>query len=402
MISNEEFLQTVFGDGWLAAHLASFVDDPTSETMDRKKWGGGAAKEKLLWAIPTRNNYFTVSLFARDDEGIARRRKALFLSMHLVVVDDVDEGKVKSETARRLLGEPSYRLETSPGNEQWGYLFDEPLRDRFAGELLVEAMVAQGLTTTGTDPGMKGVTRYVRLPVGTNMKAKYGATGFRTVLHEWAPERRYSPAILAQAFGLPDLAEAARVACRRAEMEREGLEGKGEDALLAALTFLGKVKDTRRRGDAVDITCPFIDTHTGRVDTGTAYMIGGGGISCHHGHCVGRSRGEYVQKIKDELSGIVDERAAEAAAVIYSISALADLRRSLRLTAFGLMRRGLKAEDRIRDMANEEIDDASVAEEEMWAAIAWAREKVQEIETKEKVVEAPIKTVKFDVPEEWL
>jgi hypothetical protein len=371
-VDNLTFLQAVFGAEWERAHLACFSGDPTSADLDRRVWAGGAAKEKAAWAIPTRNNYFTVSLFDRDVEGIARRRKALFRSMHIVVVDDVDGKKVRPETALRLLGAPSYRLETSPGNEQWGYLFDEPLQDRFAGELLVDAMVKEGLTITGNDPGMKGVTRYVRLPVGRNGKAIYGASGFATILREWAPERRYSPATLAAPFGIPDLADAASVARRRAEMEREGLDGRGEDALLHALDILGLVKFTRHRGDVVDITCPFVGMHTMRADNGTAYMKDGGGIACHHGHCQGKTRGEYVKKICEELSAL---GTPEAESAIYNLTSLANLRRSLRVAAIGLMSRG--ADDvagRVMQIARADIDDEDVAHAEVNAAMRWARE----------------------------
>lgn len=66
-------------------------------------------------------------------------------------------------------------------------------------------MVAQGLATDGKDPGMKGVTRYGRLPLGINNKpalvAEYGHP-FQVRLAEWDPARRYTLAEIIGAYKL--------------------------------------------------------------------------------------------------------------------------------------------------------------------------------------------------------
>jgi hypothetical protein len=335
MLTNAEFLRTVFGDDAPSAHVTGFIEDPTSSNMDRKLWMGGPAERRLEWCLPSRNNYFTVSVFNKDDEGVARRRKALFRAMPLVVVDDVGP-KVKPGIALELLGEPSYRLETSPDNEQWGYILTTPITDRYAAEVIVDEMIRRGLTADGTDPGMRGVTRYVRLPVGTNTKAKYGNTGFAHTLHEWRPELRHDPVAMARRMGF-DLLAAAAARRRAAEVMLEGLKGsRGEDALLAALELLGLVKPGGERGEKVEITCPFVAGHTGGVDNGAAYMTGGGGISCHHGHCRDRKRGDYVKRICEMLGA---ERTPEAEAAIYNLTSVADVRRAMFGAAMAAHRR---------------------------------------------------------------
>jgi hypothetical protein len=375
MLTNEAFLRSVFRGEWQSAHITSFMEDPNDPNLDRKKWMGGHARERLAWAIPVRNNYFTVSLFAADEKGVARRRKALFRQMPLVVVDDVDGVKVTIERATALLGDPSYALMTSHGNMQFGYLFESPITDRHAAEALVDEMIKRGLTTDGVDPGMRGVTRYVRLPVGRNTKAKYGPQGYTTHMVEWNPDQKHSAEGMAKRLGFSLFAEAA--ARRRAEeVMQSGLKGeRGSDALLAALEVLDLVKtNVRSKADAVEITCPFLEDHTGNADTGTAYMRGGGGIACHHGHCRTRTRGDYVKRICADLDKL---GTPEAEAAIYNLTAHAELRRELRVTARKLIKDHYMPDaitNRLKEVVKNNGVATDVSRVEIEEAMKWAYE----------------------------
>jgi hypothetical protein len=85
---------------------------------------------------------------------------------------------------------PSYQFETSPGNHQVGYLLDPPEIDRAKVERLLDAMVRGGLAMDGADPGMRGVTRYARLPVGWNNKAKHAERLEAPFVHQISPGSR--------------------------------------------------------------------------------------------------------------------------------------------------------------------------------------------------------------------
>ena len=116
-ISNRQFLQAVFGDNWTKAHVTSFFDDPGAIDQDRRGicWAGGEAGS---WQFEDgENQYFTISLF-RKDGGRANRRKTNFKQCHVIVADDVKE-KLPIERVE-MLPEPSYKLLTSAGSEQWG------------------------------------------------------------------------------------------------------------------------------------------------------------------------------------------------------------------------------------------------------------------------------------------
>src|SRR5262249_13716548 len=119
-VSNEQFLRTLFGNAWHRAHVTSFAGDPSDPALDRGSWTGGAAGH---WIIdPDLNNYYAVSLVN------GRRRQEDFEALVVLGADDVGV-KVDGDTLRTLLGDPTYRIETSSGNEHWGYALATPIRE---------------------------------------------------------------------------------------------------------------------------------------------------------------------------------------------------------------------------------------------------------------------------------
>lgn len=289
-VSNAAFLSAIFGEFASEAHVTGFLDAPDAMPKENRGlcWGGRRFKGRDLQ--PDHNNYFTISTFkALEENGRIKavRRKSHFLLGHCVVVDDVGT-KVTRDAATKLPA-PSWRLETSPGNEQWGYILDRPCDDGalFSGTLAL--MVAKGLSVDGTDPGMKGVTRYVRLPVGVNRKTKYGTLGITCRMQEWAPERHYSIAALLEGFGATEddaraLAEgvggAGRVAAPEDDFRLKALDRAG----LYRRPIAGKL-------GWHEVECPWLSNHSDGDDSGTAVFVkedGSYGFKCHHGGCDGK------------------------------------------------------------------------------------------------------------------
>ena len=187
-VTNTEFLKTIFGQDWVRAHVCGFREDPTAlDSLGlRGLWAGGEARREFPFH-PRGNTFFTISLFHPDPiSGLSRRRKVQFDRTYCVVIDDVGLRGLTGTSAKvgadKVMLKPSWALETSPGNWQLGYILEGG--DTRGGKVvaLLEAMVSRGLVSDGSDPGMKGVTRYVRLPVGTNTKSKYGPRGHKHVL----------------------------------------------------------------------------------------------------------------------------------------------------------------------------------------------------------------------------
>jgi hypothetical protein len=242
------------------------------------------------------NTYVTVSTFEPDPmTGELRRRKSNFVAMHAVMVDDVG---TKVPRARLLL-QPSALIETSPANFQAYYILeqDHSTRDRALCERLIERMVAAGLTADGKDPGMRGVTRYGRLPVGINAKSRYVeqlGEPFAVRCRAFDPTLRFTTAEIAAAWRLdltpPPPATVIHISAVRARQATTRFE-----ALLCALTDMGMYRGRIGSGPWHDICCPWVREHTDRADNGTAIADPSaennyaGGFQCHHGHCEDRT-----------------------------------------------------------------------------------------------------------------
>lgn len=259
--------------------VAGFRADPYHP---KAHWGGSPVNGRIPDFIePKANCYLAVSSFKAGADGRIHRRKDNFAALHLVMVDDVG---TKVPVGAITL-DPSYLLETSPGNHQAGYLLSEPVTDRALAESVIDALVAQGLATAGKDPGMKGVTRYGRLPVGINNKpalvAEYGQP-FKVQLREWEPERRYTIQEIIAAYGLKLGKTGA------AGPAHEPYTPPADDPLLDWLAQRGQVQGPAKDSGWIPISCPWIDEHTDRTDTGAAYLPGRG-FQCHHGHCESRT-----------------------------------------------------------------------------------------------------------------
>lgn len=291
VVNNQEFIKAVFGVDAPWAHVTSFMDDPADIQADRRHlcWGGDYNCRRPL--IPNSNQYYTISTFYADDQQKARRRKALFRSTHVIVADDVEE-KLPLERVQ-ILPPPSFKLETSPGSQQWGWILETPCTERSQVENLLDGLVAQGLAPDGKDPGMKGVTRYVRLPDGVNTKASRvaanGGEAPRCRMIEWHPERKVKLTDLSAPFSV-DLFAA----------RREGAIDGAADIPDHPLLEVVHVKSVLSEG-RFDITCPWVDEHTGQADDGAAVWTNADrsiGFQCHHGACQERTGADLLKRIE--------------------------------------------------------------------------------------------------------
>lgn len=294
---NQEFLQALFKEDAPFVHVTDFAYDPNNIPSDRHlvAWKGDWFSRYRM--APGANQYFTISIFNPDERSVARRRKALYLRTRVIVLDDVRE-KLSMDAVGRL-PEPAWILETSPGSEQWGYILTEPCHDRGRVENLLDGLVANGLAPDGKDPGMKGVTRYVRLPDGCNTKASKMIDGkpFQCHLKEWHPSRTTTLEALALPFNV-------NLDAVRREARVDGAADIPDHPLLQIPDII-HIKEVRSNG-RFDITCPWIDEHTGGDDSGTAIFTnddGSIGYKCHHGGCSDRTARDLVRYIEDQSPG---------------------------------------------------------------------------------------------------
>ena len=296
-VSNKEFIDAVFGEDAPWCHVTDFPYDPVNIPKDKHliAWKGDYYSRYNL--TPNTNQYFTISLFYCDEQQQARRRKALFRKTPCIVLDDVKE-KLSMEEVNKL-PKPAWILESSEGSEQYGYILDTPCTDRGRVENLLDGLVANGLAPDGRDPGMKGVTRYLRLPEGINNKANKLVNGqpFKCRMLEWQPFNRVTLEELAAPFAV--------------DLDRERRESRVDGAAEVSDHPLINIPDTIhikevRSDGRFDITCPWVEDHTGQDDSGSAVFTnsdGTIGFKCHHGNCQSRTGADLLRFIENDTAG---------------------------------------------------------------------------------------------------
>jgi len=296
-ISNIEFLKALFAEDFELVHVTDFSYDPNNIPNNRHlaAWSGDYFKQYQFGQ--NTNQYFTISNFHSDETGRARRRKALFKHTRVIVLDDVKEKLSMVEVSK--LPSPSWILESSAGSEQYGYILNEPCTNRFMIENLLDGLVANGLAPDGRDPGMKGVTRYVRLPEGINNKASKLVDGrpFNCQITLWNPFSTVTLEQLAAPFNVNLNAE-------RREQRVDGAANVEGHPLLDVHDVI-HIKEVRSDG-RFDITCPWVDEHTGGDDSGSAVFTnddGSIGFKCHHGACQSRTGRDLLKLIENKSPG---------------------------------------------------------------------------------------------------
>jgi len=164
---------------------------------------------------------------------------------------------------------PTWIMETSPGNYQYGYAFNEqPTVGEFSAA--IKAIAAAGYT----DPGACNPVRNFRLPGSINQK-----NGFISRLVEFTPGREYSVGDICAALGVtPGVADTARI-------QPVGLSDDGDDDVLAWIAERGDLLENANGEGWCGVVCPNASEHTDGNAMGR-YRPVSRAYTCFHGHCV--------------------------------------------------------------------------------------------------------------------
>ena len=169
--------------------------------------------------------------------------------------------------------EPTWKLETSPGNYQWGYTFgldDQPTKGEFSAA--IKAIADAGYT----DPGAINPVRNFRIEGSVNLKE--GRNNFAAILAEFHPEREYTLAQICQAFNVtPGAVDTAYI--RGVYLEDDGL-----DTVLEWVRERGLLLDKANGEGWYGVVCPNHAEHT-TGDPGGRYNPLTRSYTCFHGHC---------------------------------------------------------------------------------------------------------------------
>ena len=182
--NNSQFLKALFGDyeGSDCQPMANtFIGHPTLNG----KWSGVPAQ--YFTDFPENNNYFSCSYIERQN-GQFNRDMAHFAGMVVLVLDDI------GTKAQEPFLPPTYVIETSENNFQWGYVLKEPLMDKD-----LAMWMQKHLPEEYCDRGGRNPIRWVRLPFGIN-----GKNGFTTKLISFDANCKYTPEELIESFKIEE------------------------------------------------------------------------------------------------------------------------------------------------------------------------------------------------------
>lgn len=207
--------------------------------------------------------------------------------------------------------ELSALIETSPKNYQGLIILERPITDIDEATNLQKALIAANLC----DPGAGGVSRWARLPNGINGKDKHKDENgqlFNCKLVKWQPEKRYTPEQIKVALKLPVTTSATTMAMKNSQPTKSAQPNAVytpkpiENPVITALKALGLYKKPLTDGKH-DITCPWIESHTDQIDSGTAYFEPSsdfplGGFCCQHSHKDNYHIGDVLQFLNIEAS----------------------------------------------------------------------------------------------------
>jgi phage/plasmid-associated DNA primase len=235
---------------------------------------------------PNAATYINTGSFikARAKDGKLRAKLENMEHTCFLMCDDIG---TKSKTPPL---EPTWKIETSPGNFQWGYAFsDRPTKDEQAAA--VKAIGAAGFS----DPGASGAARWCRIPGSLNIRKQFVAK-----LTEFHPERRFTLAGILEALGVTIDAEEVKRARVKTERAFTQIEDDGGDDVLAWLAERGDVLAERPTADGCwHVRCPAAHEHSDGNER-AGYWPATRGFKCLHSHGDDWKSNDFLQWVADQ------------------------------------------------------------------------------------------------------
>ncbi len=215
---------------------------------------------------------------------------ALYVNTGSFIIDRFDNGKLSASAANcehvlfMMLDdigtksktpplEPTWKIETSPGNQQWGYIFDldnQPTKGEFTAA--ITAIAAAGYT----DGGATNAVRNVRVPGSINFKP--GKDNFEAQLLEFHKEREFTLEQICEALGVnPEEADTA-------SMQRISLSDDGDDDILQWISDNGMLLERANGSGWYGIVCPNEAAHSDGNPMARYHPVNRA-FCCYHEHC---------------------------------------------------------------------------------------------------------------------
>ena len=203
----------------------------------------------------------------------------------VLVLDDIG---TKSKAPPLL---PTWIMETSPGNYQWGYAFSEGARKaEFAAAVI--AIAAAGYT----DKGAINPVRNFRLPGSINLKP--GKDNFESRLVEFHPDREYTLEQICTALDVvPALADTA-------SHKPIDLLDDGNDVVQRWLMNNGQALEAPNGSGWMGVVCPNASEHSDGNPMGRYHPVNRA-YCCLHAHCCDWGSQRYLEWVAGQGGPVV-------------------------------------------------------------------------------------------------
>lgn len=277
--------------------------------------------------------YYGTASCRRDHTGKLFNRQALFERLHVIVLDDIGT-KARAEDLPKALREPTYIIESSEGNYQYGYVLKEPIDNLDAAKALVTLMYEAGIA----DAGGKMPNKLVRLPEGINGKKGPKCHFVSNLVTMDGP--LFTPQELLDALDTGAIwteieADATEVTKRRARLKGGSTPWapyrptavSGTQIIDPVAEWLIENGQVIQDGDEwMTVKCPWADQHTSGDDTAGYKPLGRGddptsrGFHCFHDSCSTTHTPEYLKFVANlggPEAGVSDKAADMVATYVY-------------------------------------------------------------------------------------
>ena len=255
--------------------------------------------------------YGTASLYPCA-EGV-RNKKALFAALHVIVLDDIGT-KVPVDSLPDTLRAPTYIIESSEGNFQYGYALETPLTDYDEAALLVQLIYDSGYT----DGGGAMPNKLVRMPAGIN--GKKGERGDWTVQLRHLDDWVFTPQGLLDAVEANVVWDEAIKDVAAAQRARRGASTTAWSPVKIHAPSAAGIVDPvlewlyerdlvlNETGEWITVQCPNAENHTDGNDWAGYSPMGMGadgwqhsrGFHCYHDHCKDWGARQFLQWVADK------------------------------------------------------------------------------------------------------
>jgi hypothetical protein len=237
------------------------------------------AKVKPEWAVYGNTASFIIDRF-KDGHVSASAANCEYVLV--MVLDDVGDPD-KAPNIPPL--EPTWKIETSPGSFQWGYVFGEqPTKAEFSAA--IRAIADAGYT----DPGACNAVRNFRLPGSINLKP--GRELFAAQLVEFHPERDFTLEQICTALNVvPGQAEDVYRPIR--------ISDDGTDDVMVWLSDNGLLLSKPNQEGWAGVICPNSAQHTDGNPEGR-YLPANRAYCCLHSHCIDLDSSVFLQWVAEQ------------------------------------------------------------------------------------------------------